>query len=520
MPEPETRNMKTFDREQLRRPPRPHRMIDVVANLGHNLEVAVADLIDNSIAAAATSIDVTYLPPDDRGRWLAIADNGRGMNPEELLEAMTFGSEREYVERDLGRYGIGLKSASLSQANVLTVASRTESSEISVLRWDKDHVGRRGEWELIQPDLEHWEAEALLRPLDDHPGTVVLWRDVIPPSFRRRTTGSATAGHGQELDNLSLHLGMVFHRFMTGKARGHRTLRIRLNDGEVEAWDPFIQDHPSTRHADMFMVEIQDQDGRKQPVLVEAYILPRREEFDRPGDHRTAGFLGWNAMQGFYIYRSDRLIQTGGWCDIWREDEHLKLLRCAVMFDPELDLMFDINVAKMSVVLPPALRRQLEKRLKNARREARSYYNRKPAPPPGPRPEPGGAPATPALPTGPGSGEGPPAGGPAPGDTPSPDAIEPRPDASSEAEPSKLEIRPIKGRAWKIREDMTGREIVVLNSALPGMDALAGSVRHNSEARQALVRLLTVAEAALEQSEVCSDSSELHRMMFERLGSE
>ncbi|MED5370489.1 MAG: ATP-binding protein [Myxococcota bacterium] len=376
--------------------PSAARMFQVVGNLGHNLPIAIADLIDNSIVARATRIEVNWPRPDNGQRWLSIVDNGTGMDRNALLEAMRFGSVRDYADRDLGKFGIGLKAASLSQARVLTVASRTSEGSVSVLRWDQDAVERGRDWRLVEPELAEWEEQALLNPLEAEAGTVVLWDRVMPPrAIRRRTRRVSDPtipddAYGRALHNLSLHLGMVFHRFLQGQTRSGRRTEILINGQAIEPWDPFLPSHPKTCALPGFAENLPGPGDVDCPVTGRPVVLPHKAQFRDESQWRRAGFDGqWNQRQGLYIYRADRLIQAGGWCDIWQRDEHTKLLRVALAFDPELDDLFEINAAKMSVTLPPLLARALRGNLKEARKTARRRYkerggtNRKPKKPPG-----------------------------------------------------------------------------------------------------------------------------------------
>lgn len=384
-------------------PPSPARMFQVIASMGHTLNVAVADIVDNSITAGATTIKVAFQRPDRResselfalngprfpGGCVAFTDDGRGMDRATLLEAMKFGSNRDYGERDLGRYGIGLKAASFSQARCLTVASRSAGSSVTVLRWDQDHIERTGRWEVVEPALDAAEREVLLAPLAERAGTVVLWTRLRPLKAAerrgRRAEGADTA-YERAIGDLVLHVGMVFHRFLSGETRSKRQVSISLNGRSVPVWDPFLRLHAETQRSGAFseLVPCPGTD-REYPVTVDAWILPHTKRLPE-SDMERAGQNGrWNELQGFYIYRADRIIQAGGWCDLWNREEHKKLLRVALSFDPELDAAFDVHAAKMSVSLPMPLAEVLQQRLQDARKDADARYRKdgkeeKPAP--------------------------------------------------------------------------------------------------------------------------------------------
>ncbi|HNC99544.1 MAG TPA: ATP-binding protein, partial [Myxococcota bacterium] len=352
--------------------------------------------------AGASHIDVYFQRPVRReptelflgklsfpGGYIAFTDDGRGMDRATLVEAMKFGSQRDYGARDLGRFGIGLKAASFSQARCLTVASRTASSDITVLRWDRDHVEATGRWEVLQPQLNEAEREVLLEPLAERAGTVVLWTKLRPrvaTERRGKRVDGPDGGYGRAMEDLVLHLGMVFHRFLTGTTRSQRRVAISMNCNDIPAWDPFLREHGDTQQSTAFseLVPCPGTD-RQYPVTLEAWILPHTKMLS-PAEKERAGQYGrWNELQGFYIYRADRIIQAGGWCDLWTPEEHKKLLRVALDFDPELDAAFDVHAAKMSVTLPVPLAERLDKKLQDARRDADTRFRKegkeeKPAP--------------------------------------------------------------------------------------------------------------------------------------------
>lgn len=221
-----------------------------------------------------------------------------------------------------------------------------------------------------------------MNPLAERPGTVVLWDRVLPPRAVRRRSRRVTDpaipddAYGRALHDLSLHLSMVFHRFLQGRTRSRRRVELYLNGRQVEPWDPFLPGHAKTLALSGFAENLPGPGDVDCPVTGRPVVLPHKAQFDDDTAWRSAGYDGqWNQRQGLYIYRADRLIQAGGWCDIWQRDEHTKLLRVALAFDPELDDLFEINAAKMSVTLPPLLARSLRDHLKEPRKLARRRYS-------------------------------------------------------------------------------------------------------------------------------------------------
>jgi hypothetical protein len=358
--------------------PSARRLVQSLRDMGYDFAQAVADVVDNSITAKATviHIDITF---DGDASWVRIADNGTGMTPAVLREAMRFGSNsRDYGEDDLGKFGLGLKTASLSQARYLAVASRWNKTRVEIhgYSWDIDHIARTDRWEIIALGKQGF-SEEVRSPLKDHPGTVVVWRRLdrllgyshpYGESSRKRLLQMC-----REVEN---HLAMVFHRFLAGEA-GRRKIRIFVNGNQVEPWDPFCRSESLTIPRPSKTL-ILDDDGVRGEVLVEPFILPPMDGFgSREAADRAGGPAKWNQQQGFYIYRASRLIQSGGWSYMRAVDEHLKLARVAVSFNPRLDEAFKVNVAKMRVLLPASLKQQMEEFLAPTIRLARETYDRK-----------------------------------------------------------------------------------------------------------------------------------------------
>ncbi len=356
--------------------PSAKRLIHSLRDLGYDFVSAVADIIDNSIAAKASEVRVD-LHFDGAESWVRIGDNGRGMSGTEITEAMRFGSERDYATDDLGKFGLGLKTASLSQCSRLTVASRTDrdSRRIESRQWDLAHINRTNRWEIVNLAAEK-RSDEITAPLQERPGTVVLWEELdrvlgykVPWGDRARN------GFLKTTEQLEQHLAMVFHRFLSGEARRKKKLSIHINGTKIEPWDPFARSEKATLKFDSDQIEIQTDSGRGL-VGYKACILPAQSQYSsRRNFDRDAGPAKWNAQQGFYIYRADRMIQSGGWSYMRTPDEHTKLARAAIDFFPDLDSAFQLNVAKGRVTLPLELRTQLKEHVERLTKRAREVYS-------------------------------------------------------------------------------------------------------------------------------------------------
>ncbi|MFI0808222.1 ATP-binding protein [Streptomyces echinatus] len=346
--------------------PDPAGMVASLSSLGYSLEAAVADLVDNSISAKARRIDVEFTWAGWNS-WIAVVDDGEGMTSEQLVTAMTVaarGPDTVRTSTDLGRFGVGLKSASFSQARQLTVAS-SAGGEWSVRTWDLDVVEASGRW-LLRRGADT-ETTALVDRLRDGAakGTIVIWRRLR--GFHSQEVGEADEKVQQqfyaEAERTESHLGMVFARFLTGS--GRRT--IRVSGTPVEPWDPFLVTHPSVQRLPVEHLPLGE-----DSVRVEAFVLPSAQRLSDRAYDRAAGPAGWLGQQGFYVYRRDRLILAGDWLGLpgMRREERFNLARIAVDIPVETDTDWGVDVRKASVVPPVGLRRHLRRIATQARTRA------------------------------------------------------------------------------------------------------------------------------------------------------
>jgi hypothetical protein len=356
--------------------PSARRLMESLRDIGYDLPAAIADLVDNSLDADAERVDVDFGLARD-GAWVRIADDGVGMTERELDEAMRYGSSRAYDHGDLGHFGLGLKTASLSQCRQLTVATRTTPrGRIRIRRWDLDRVALADAWILERLGVRDVPS-ALLEPLDGSCGTVVMWNR-LDRILAGRREGSDAAGRRLEAASteVSEHLAMVFHRFLAREAAGP-PLKIRVDGVELEPWDPFARAEPMTRRLTGQTLRL-EHGGLVHDVPVQPFVLPGQHHFSSPEAHVQAGGpKRWNRHQGIYIYRRDRLIQAGGWNRLRTLDEHSKLARIALDVPAAADGAFRTNVAKMTVGLPEVLRPQLRALAAGVAARAQDVYRRR-----------------------------------------------------------------------------------------------------------------------------------------------
>lgn len=357
--------------------PAAARTIASLRDVGYEPVQAIADLVDNCVEARATEvrIDVRFAGSES---WIRVADNGHGMDAATLTEALRYGSERDYDESDLGKFGFGLKSASTSQCRRVTVASRRASqrARMEVRCLDLNHIAGTNRWEILVIDPSA-RGEHLTAPLAQAPGTVVMWEELDRILDYKDPFGQWARRKMLELaEEIDRHLGMVFHRFLAGEVRG-RKLRIWVNGTRVEPWDPFCRDEQALVSLDEADIKIVSDEGAGI-LHVAPYVLPHQNDFSSPEAWaRASGPLKWNRQQGFYIYRANRLIQWGGWSRIRTTDEHTKLARVSLDFSPVLDSALGVNISKAIVKLPLDVRSELEPIVTQVARVADHRYRRK-----------------------------------------------------------------------------------------------------------------------------------------------
>lgn len=356
--------------------PSAKRLIKSLRDIGYDFSTAVADLVDNSIEAGASRVDIV-VEFYGNNSYVRISDNGKGMSNDNLKEAMRYGSERDYLEEDLGKFGLGLKTSSMSQCQRFSVASRinkTDFKKIAFFSWDLSHIEKTNKWEILRPDEED-VIGLLSSPISDHAGTVVLWERLD------RIIGFKNP-HGEAARNkliamcreLETYLSMVFHKFLAKEVVG-KSLDIYLNNNKIRSWDPFGRNEPKTRMLSPIKIKLVH-DGPINKIFLQPYILPTKDEFSSPEAFKhLSGPSNWNQQQGFYIYRSNRMIQSGGWCGLRTSDEHTKLVRIELNFSPALDDLFKINVTKMRVQLPIQIREKIEQAIKPLVLLARERYD-------------------------------------------------------------------------------------------------------------------------------------------------
>ncbi|WIG93319.1 ATP-binding protein [Myxococcus sp. SDU36] len=328
----------------------------------------MADIIDNSMSARAGRVELTF-------RWdgthshVAILDDGQGMNAQELDLAMRLGEKSPLDQRragDLGRFGLGLKTASFSQCRRLTVAS-LKSGQLNCLRWDLDVLAASSDdgWHLLEGPAEG--SEELLQSLKEiDKGTIVVWERLD----RIVTPGFTAQDFLNLMDTVEYHLAMVFHRYLDGP---RPRLRLFMNGKAVAPWDPFLAKHPATWSSPV--VRLLAGGGTE----VQCHVLPHKDRLAPHEVQSAGGPDGWTAQQGFYVYRNERLLLAGSWLSLgsarsWTKEEAHRLARIRLDISNTADIDWKIDIRKSTARPPVSVRAELIRLAEDTRARARRVF--------------------------------------------------------------------------------------------------------------------------------------------------
>ncbi len=350
--------------------PRAAALIESLRAFGYTLPTALADLIDNSIVANADNVWL-HFEWSGGDSYISVGDDGDGLTEEQLIEAMRPGSRGPCGPRkssDLGRFGLGLKTASFSQCRRVTVQSTPPDGKPSVRCWDLDYVNETGEWRLLKDGAlslpRRTKAPAKCR-------TTVFWEKLDRIVGEDEQDDAAAQQRFLKLiDEVEQHLAMVFHRFMVGP----NPLRIYINgcdkDHLVKPWSPFLEDHPATQQLQTERIPFTG-----TTVTVTPFVLPHHDKMTAELFKCAGGRRGWNAQQGFYVYRNKRLLVAGDWLNLgYHKEEHYKLARIQVDIPNSTDGEWSIDVKKSHAHPPPPIRHDLKRIADLTRKRAVEVY--------------------------------------------------------------------------------------------------------------------------------------------------
>lgn len=349
-------------------PPKASILIESMRDIGYTLETALADVVDNSISAEASEIHI-HADTISPAMRIGIVDNGRGMGEAELLDAMRLGS-RNPLElrsaRDLGRFGLGMKTASFSQCRRLTVISR-RSGIASAAIWDLDHVAERDAWSLLTPEdptklpfAEELHAD----------GSLVVW-ERMDRAVEHEGSEEGRRHFARRMEEVHAHLALVFHRYLAGES-GIRKVEILINNMPIKPFDPFHSSHTATMRGQTEKVQVGG-----HMVEITTFTLPHHRNVSAAEWEHYGGHAGYLKNQGFYLYREKRLIVHGTWFGLARQMELTKLARVRIDMPNGLDTEWHVDVKKASARPPLPVRERLQRIISELGAPSRTIFTQR-----------------------------------------------------------------------------------------------------------------------------------------------
>lgn len=350
------------------------KIIESLRDTGYSFETAIADVVDNSIDAGASSIDIQISLNISSEITVSIADNGGGMGRDELIRAMKYGSPNPHNQQSLGKYGLGLKTASTAFCRELSVTSRKSGSDLPLTAcWDLDLVQKTNDWELKLGE----PAEAAIKHLEfiapGSSGTVVAWGKVdriLRSTYGAQDYKKADRALSRRLDNLRAHLSKVFQRYLDPDFSDIQNVTMSVNSTPLAPWDPFLI---GSSELILGKEHIADVNGDRASFSIKAYILPHKSDMSE--DQQKLALIS-NKRQGLYIYRHGRLIQDASWLDLYTQEPHCSLLRVDLSFDERCDMLLNLDIRKSQIILQTGLESFIKDFLAAPRKEAAKRYRK------------------------------------------------------------------------------------------------------------------------------------------------
>lgn len=335
--------------------------IKSLRDIGYSFEIAVADIVDNSITANAKNIEIQILPKPEL--TLQLLDDGDGMSEQELIEAMRLASKNPEDQRDkndLGRFGLGLKTASFSQCKNLIVVTKSKE-KLFARQWDLDHISNVNEWELITPEETYLHKFQLFEKLKTREsGTLVVWDNIDRYDCKEMAVTIAELGN---------HLALVFHRFLESRP-GISKINIYVNQRKVDPFDPFNKSHPATQQIPDEVLHLYG-----EQVLVQPFILPHHSKISADDYDYYGTAEGYIKSQGFYLYRENRLLIYGTWWGLHKATDAYKLVRIKIDINSDQDKYWGIDVKKSKASPSNEIKSELKRIIKKVTLQGSRTYS-------------------------------------------------------------------------------------------------------------------------------------------------
>lgn len=328
--------------------PNVSNFVKSLRDMGYSFDIAIADILDNSISAGASEIHINHFEKDNNS-GISIFDDGHGMSAKELKIAMSLGSKDPYIGRnpiDLGRFGLGLKTASFSQCTKLTVLSKKDG-KLSALQWDLEKVIEQNDWVIVKPSKEYVKKiDQINKIIKSESGTLIIWEDIDKLEENE---------YSDRLYNLRSHLSLTFHRFIEGE---FSKIRIFINEIEVPPFNPFNPNNIATQKLEFERFKISNENST---IEVQPYILPHYSKVSNLEYAKYGTAEDYTKTQGFYLYRGGRLIIHSTWWGLNKMSEAHKLVRIQIDISNNQDHLWNIDVKKSMAQPNPTILNELKR---------------------------------------------------------------------------------------------------------------------------------------------------------------
>ena len=338
-------------------PPNPAILIEGLRDTGYEFNTALADIVDNSIDANATQVDIMIEMDGEGDILISVADNGCGMNNATLLNGMTYGADGNADNKRLGKFGLGLKTASTAFCRKLSVITR-DSTESPLIKatWNLDHVVKMNEWKLILSESSDYENQLFNKTAENSSGTLVMWEQVdrLIKEYQDPSGRHARKALDKFINDFRLHASMIYQRFLDPIDTRARDINITVNSEPVPSWNPFCESESETELVAEKELPIEFNGKNLGSFHIRAFVLPRKEQFSSNKAAKESRLS--NSMQGIYIYRENRLIHPSDWLGMFTKEPHFTLLRIEFSFNHSLDEAFQVDIKKSRILLNEELR--------------------------------------------------------------------------------------------------------------------------------------------------------------------
>jgi hypothetical protein len=358
------------------------RTIHGLRDTGYDFYTASADVIDNCISADANNINILIELESDGRKFVYFGDDGHGMNEKEIFDGMRYGARARENLASLGKFGLGLKTASSSICLKYSIISRRDASaSLHKFSWDLEHVEKVNKWEMLKENVSP-DEEDIFDELCGDIGTLVIWSrcdKLLSKAFSEPGGTKEQTAIKRRRDKLSEHCALIFHKYLNEEELKFRNINITIQNKRVKHWNPFYPEKSEQMlPPNCIDLPVQLDDGSVHNATVKAWILPHSKDMTADENKEFAKIS--NRGQGFYIHREGRIIHHGGYLGLWRSDDpHWSLFRIEFDFDHKLDDAFWVDIKKSRILLDPALVDSLRELLQSAHKEADNRYRRKQA---------------------------------------------------------------------------------------------------------------------------------------------